>query len=653
MKYLIKFICFLFTVLLGTVILPVITLAQNTDVDKPLESGLEELLALDLEELVVYVASKRQEKINDAPGVVSVISSGEIKRFGANNLQDLLTRLPNVFTFGSEIFRDNVTSIRGQTLTHGDNHVLILFNGRPFRDSHVGGFNNVIYTAFPLEVIERIEMIRGPGSALYGTNAYSGVINIITKTPTKDPGNEITAGYGSNNTFLSSGYLNKQWDDFSFVVSGRFFDSDGWTFRATDSLGTSDSVDYSQKNYGIFAQAKYKDITFSGFSLANTNTNLGFFPRFPASEETLDRKRYFFDAEYSQNLAKNWDASYNFTFNGTENTTDTGPAISYFNYLFESSVRGKIFEKLNVLAGGVFESLNGDLDTKQTSYSSDRFNAYIQIDYKFLERLKLIAGTQINKVQGIDANVSPRFGAILDLPENFGIKLLYGEAFRSPFAAEQALNASTLKGNPELDPETIRTFDAQLFYSSPKTYFAITYYDSLQEDTITRAARSDGILTFVNMGEVDFEGIEVESKYRPNTQWEFLGSVSYQVNEDQSGQRDVGLVPNFMGKWGVSYDSPNGFSIGLFDSYFGESAELSGAPKLNPDADSYHWMTLKSSLELRKYFNANTIPNIRLNLFVDNLLDEDVYFPEFNFSSVNTLPSRTGIAIYGSATIKF
>ena len=105
MKYLIKFICFLFTVLLGTVILPVITLAQNTDVDKPLESGLEELLALDLEELVVYVASKRQEKINDAPGVVSVISSGEIKRFGANNLQDLLTRLPNVFTFGSDPFR--------------------------------------------------------------------------------------------------------------------------------------------------------------------------------------------------------------------------------------------------------------------------------------------------------------------------------------------------------------------------------------------------------------------------------------------------------------------------------------------------------------------------------------------------------------------
>jgi outer membrane receptor protein involved in Fe transport len=87
-----------------------------------------------------------------------------------------------------------------------------------------------------------------------------------------------------------------------------------------------------------------------------------------------------------------------------------------------------------------------------------------------------------------------------------------------------------------------------LFYSSPKAYFAITYYYSLQEDTITRAARSDDILTFVNMGKVDFEGIEVESKYRPNNQWEFLGSVSYQVNEDQSGQRDVGLVPNFMGK---------------------------------------------------------------------------------------------------------
>jgi outer membrane receptor for ferrienterochelin and colicins len=158
-------------------------------------------------------------------------------------LQDLLSRLPNVYVWGSGLARDNVVSIRGQVQTHLDNHVLVLLNGRPIRGGTSSGVQLDIYRNFPLESIERIEMVRGPGSVLYGTNAFSGVINIVSKDPKKPQKNSISTGYGIFGTSQTSGQFNMNKGDFSLAGSARFYDSDGWKFRAVDSVGVADSVD--------------------------------------------------------------------------------------------------------------------------------------------------------------------------------------------------------------------------------------------------------------------------------------------------------------------------------------------------------------------------------------------------------------------------
>ena len=75
----------------------------------------------------------------------------------------------------------NVPAVRGDLPTHTNNHTLLLINGRPVRESNSGGWNFPVYMAYPIDMIERIEFVRGPGSVLYGTNAYTGVINVITK----------------------------------------------------------------------------------------------------------------------------------------------------------------------------------------------------------------------------------------------------------------------------------------------------------------------------------------------------------------------------------------------------------------------------------------------------------------------------------------
>jgi outer membrane receptor for ferrienterochelin and colicins len=620
-----------------------------------IDEELDALIAMEPEELLtVVVASKRKESWKKAPGVVTVVTKKDIKSYGANNLHDVLNRLPNIYAFGNTTFRDNVVSIRGQSFTNTDNHVLILLNGRPVRESHVGGVNMPVYRGIPLESIERIEVIRGPGSVLYGTNAFSGVINIVTLNPKDMPQNEITGGWGSDNTGLVSGNYSNKWKDISFLLSGRYFDSDGWGFHAVDGTGKADSADFAEKTHGVFAQANYKELQFMGFTGNITDTNIRSGPRFPSFDGGTEARRDFSDVQWEHEWNPNWNSKLNFTYNGfyLQNHAQTNsPEFEYDDYIFEPSVTGHILENINLQAGGIYQRINGTLNSGATNYSNDRFNFYMQMDYSPWDFLKLIGGFQVNKPEGVDFNVSPRFGAIANINKHLGVKLLFGQAFRSAFAAEQAINISTLKGNPKLNPETIETFDAQIFYTSAKFYTALTYYQSNQQDTVVRVRGSGGITGFFNSGEIDYEGIEWEGKIQLPMNLEFTGSLTYQTNEDADRVQDVGLIPNLMAKQGMSYLS-EGYSLGLFHSYFGDAARFQDIPEINPPAEAYHLLTFKGSMELNPWL-PTTSPDMSANLFIDNLLDEDINFVAITSRTTNTLPLHRGLSLFGTLTIKY
>ncbi len=620
-----------------------------------IDEELDALIAMEPEELLtVVVASKRKENWKKAPGVITVVTKKDIQSYGANNLHDVLIRLPNVYTFGNTIFRDNVVSIRGQSFTNTDNHVLILLNGRPVRESHIGGINMPVYKGIPLESIERLEVIRGPGSVLYGTNAFSGVINIITLNPKNNPENEITGGWGSDNTGLVSGNFSKQWEDADFFLSGKFFGSDGWGFHGVDGDGAANSVDFAEESYGVFADATYKNFKFMGFTGNITDTAVPSRPLFPAVDDGLEVRRDFSDVQWQHDWTPNWNSKLNFTYNGfyqQNNTQAAKPEFDYQDYIFEPSISGHFLEKFNLQTGAIYQRINGTLNSGATNYSNDRFNFYMQMDYSPWDFLKLIGGFQVNKPEGVDFNVSPRFGAIANINKNLGVKLLFGQAFRSAFAAEQAINISVLKGNPELNPETIETFDAQIFYTSTKFYTALTYYQSNQQDTIIRVRGSDGIQRFFNSGEIDYEGIEWEGKIQLPMNLEFTGSLTYQTNEDADRVQDVGLVPNFMTKQGMSYSSQK-YTLGLFHSYFGDAGRFQSIPERNPPAEAYHLLTFRGSMRLNPWLPTNS-PDVSANLFIDNLLDENINFVAVNSTTTNTFPLHRGLSLFGTLTIKY
>lgn len=625
--------------------------ASRPDEDK---EAMKKLLSLDLEELMtISVASKREEKVEAAPGVITVVTAKDIQRYGAMDIRDLLMRLPNTYIFGTSLFRDSVTSFRGGNARGSDNHELILLNGRPMREGFNGTMTAPIYRNIPLETIEKIEVIRGPGSVLYGTNAFSGVINIVTKKPTEKLNASVTGGYGSFNTAFTSAALSQKVDDVELLVAGRYLDSAGWNFQSRDLSGIAGSQDYAKNNYGYLGQGKYKGLTLTGFSgRDNENVLLGITGLWRTPNKTSDWERNFFDAQYEHDLTRDWKTKLNFTLNNV-NGDSQGRLRSFNDFLFEPSLYGKLFDRINTVAGFTYLKQEGNLLTENTPYSNDRFSTYLQGDYSPLDFLKLIGGVQVNKQQGLDYNFSPRGGAIINANPNTGLKLLYGEAYRSATGAEQLPTAVSPPAFG-LRPEINSTFDAQLFYSNHKYYTALTYYKTHLTDAIVTVPDPLGIKS-VNAGWIDYQGIELEGKAAITAQLDFTGSVSRQFNKDDTGNTEIGRVPQLMVRTGAAYNWEKGYALGLFNNHYSDAGTIAGARLLNQPANGYDFLTLNASMNVRKVTGFSGIPDMTFNLYGDNLLKNDlVYFPVLGAgTAINTLPILPGRAFYGSASVRF
>ncbi|MDA3832784.1 MAG: TonB-dependent receptor [Spirochaetales bacterium] len=192
--------------------------------EKEKEGGI-----IKLEEIVV-TATKTEKNVEDAPGSVTVISKKEIERRNIKTVDEALSELTGIFVKRTKGLMDSTPSVRVRGFK-GDQYTLVLLDGQPLNDSYGGG---VEWGMFPVDNIERIEVIRGAASALYGGNAMGGVINIITKTPEKLEAS-ATAGYGTHDTRR-----------YRFSVGDRFADKFslriGYEEESTDGYETTPVV---------------------------------------------------------------------------------------------------------------------------------------------------------------------------------------------------------------------------------------------------------------------------------------------------------------------------------------------------------------------------------------------------------------------------
>ncbi len=642
----------------------------------------------------VATASKNNEKITDAPGIISVITKEEIANFGSiSSLWDVLNRATGIYMIHAGVLTWNVASIRGQHATAYDNHVLILLNGRPMREGISGGFNSLIYNSFPVESIERIEIIRGPGSVLYGSNAFAGVINIITQKAEDESHFQANVQAGSFNTkAINVGggiYVN---DDLNINIGGRWYDDDGsdfggvWDSQIVNngqvvSESTFDKQNWSKDNNSIFLNVNYKKLTatagygaiepFSFVRPIRWETQTG-----KAGEE-INPKRYFADLGYSTDLNNIFSLSANLTYNGISEDAKPGEQKAKSNDLLtEVSLQATPSNKVNIIVGGYFETNSYSGKGFIKAGVSNKYSIYSQMDYKPIDKVKFVFGAQLNTSSSYSANLSPRVGVIYNATDNFGIKALYSTAFRAPFPEESSVNHPVYIGNPNLKPELINTMEFQAFYHKNKLRTGVTLYRSEVTDLIKKTPipptdttfdHQGRTVSYFNKGNGIFYGIEWELKYKLNDKITLFTNATYQQNEslskgaDGSTIKDPSAVPHLMAKGGIMYNGDK-ISGGIFNAYFGEPIQNNymlqqfGKPtieELNPKATDYNLLSLNVDFHLLKIFKVDSKYDVTLGLYGDNLLDESIWFPEFVLRNVNTLPLHTGRSFYGKLAFRF
>lgn len=709
--------CLVFTLVLTCTLAPYL-MAQ----DKPTtinRLGIDDLDKTSYEDLInskVVVASKSAENINDAPGVISVVTAREIEQFGGNNLIEVLERVTSVYSIGSSFAPNNIISIRGDLATPYNNHTLILINGRPTRETLFGGIDYPVLLAFPLNSIERIEIIRGPGSVLYGTNAYTGVINIITKEVLEET-SQVTLELGSFNTVGVRALDTKTKNNLKVVSALHYFNQQGWALDALgegilDSLGnvqTPDTINFraAQNNLGGFLGITYKDLKVSGLITYSSQANTGVLPvtdyfpnpaNQPANNREINTLRAFLDLGYRLNLNKRTTRTRDLLLNATYNQMAT--RFSTPNGDFVGNTRDLLLEAtsintfsisnnqiLNFLAGGSLyvqrggSQIGDDLDRGVPDYTEFWINAYAQLEYPLplnfkgvSNPLKLIAGAQFNRPTGIQGDIVPRVGLLGDF-EDYGFKLLYGQAFRAAFEAEHSLvDAPVLRGEESIEPEKVTTFDAQIYFN-PKNaqsgrsnlQVSATYFRSIQRSIIVQELTSSVVVdiagipfrsdafSYANANRLDIQGIELEGRYAPRPNFFLNASMTYQSNTLNDSLSTN--VPELMVKIGAFYDwTKKGIDFGIFNTYFSRAGTVFNSTPVNAPAKGFSYLTAKIDMNIGEAFGrskTNFLKNMTIGIYANNLLNQKILYPEFVRGKINTFPGRGGFALYGSARIRF
>ncbi len=620
-----------------------------------------ELAPLSLEDLLniqVTSTSRRDESQHLAPGVITVVSSQEIHQYGARHLRDVIDRLVGMQVLSSHQRPHNKTSIRGMNGAHQEGWEVVLLNGRPIHDGTDGGFNFDIYLGFPLEMIDHIEVIRGPGSVIYGTNAMAGVINIVTKDAQKSINEtRIDIGAGSfNRTQLQLSTLIGG-ADYSLNIGLNAIRANGDSINGVlDKDHIAGTYDSGENSDNLVINGKYKGFTLNAMVMNNDADSGGSSFQLPSSP--MEKKRGYLDVGYLYDITSGWDASFNYTVNLGEfdwQISETGGRNHYKDRydMAEMIVRGNIATDLNLLFGANSSNYETEFKSGFPYSEMNSKSAYTQIDYMLSPKQKIIAGIQLNKPEDTQTDLSKRAGFIQGFGNNWWLKLLYSEAYRSPNLQEAKIDAPTLRGNPLLNPEKVATYDAQLIYQTPKQYYAIALYDTVLDNLIVRVSGTP--TTFANQGNVHFQGIEMEGRVEVNEDFNILGNFSYQINKTNSGVKDTTFAPNIMAKLGGSYSGFHGMNIAVFNSYIGSSNDQSIANSaLNPEPDAYNLLTANVSVDTAQTWGIGKRGQSLLSLYLDNLLDEDVYSPNLNYTNgTNTIPHHWGRSANLTYTYKF
>lgn len=504
----------------------------------PLSARTQDLSTMDLEQLmkveVVFAGSKRAQQTRDVPSFVSVVTAAQIKEHGYQTVADILKTLPDFYVSNDRNY--SFVGVRGfERPGDYNSRILLLLNGLRTNDimydqAHIG--EDFLVDA---DLIDHIEVIRGPSAALYGSNAFFAVINVVTKQGHALEGGEAAVTAASFGTYAGRASYGKSFaNDLDILVSASYSDSKGQRLyfpefnSPTTNNGIAEHADYENFQRLLATAAK------GGFSFqASTVSRQKGIPTGSFGTLFNDRRTNSIDGVslarlgYSRSVldgtsfsarvdaGRSWYAgTYGYALDEPLDRDDTA------GEWWGADVDARRTISRHLLTVGA--EYQDDVHQTEKNYIAEpyalnyqlarhaqRVGVFGQDEITLFAPLVLYTGARYDWYSTFGSVLSPRIGLIYTPTARTTVKVLAGRAFRAPNVYELYSDNGFFKPNPVLEPERIETMEvvAQQMIGGGVQLSASTFRNRLTS-LLTQRADTSGGLVFQNAGEIRSNGLE-------------------------------------------------------------------------------------------------------------------------------------------------
>jgi outer membrane receptor for ferrienterochelin and colicins len=446
---------------------------------------LEALMNLDVPK--VYAASKIEQKTTEAPSSVSIVTADEVKKYGYRTLADLLASVQGFYVSYDRNY--DFLGVSGVSLGDFNDRILLLVDGHRVNNNFNDGAAIGTDFILDLDLVDRVEIIRGPGSALYGDNAFFGVINVVTRQGRQLDGVEASGEYSSFDTYKMRATFGKLFTNgVEVMLSGTYYDSAGQSrlsYKEFDTPiqnnGVAQNMD-GDSSGSFFGSVGYGDLKLEGAFDHRVKTNptaqydlttfddprlrtiddrgygaLKFAHSFPGVVDVTAQvyyDTYSHQIGYPQSLV----AGTNVVFSQFSSETDSGQWWGT-----ELQLNKTLWDRVVLTLGGEYRDdflqdssvvvQNNPGEGSHTRTNRQNYGVYFQGDFAVRTNLHLDGGVRYDQYGHFEPAYDPRVALIYDPFAQSTIKAIYGTAFRAPSFYELSTS------DQELKPEKITSYE--------------------------------------------------------------------------------------------------------------------------------------------------------------------------------------------------
>ncbi|NHB57250.1 TonB-dependent receptor [Acinetobacter sp. 194] len=602
-------------------------------------------------ETIVVSASLAEQDLTKAPASISVVTAEDIEKSAATNIAEVLNREAGVYNYNSG--QDKII-IRGMQDTSGS-YTLILVNGK--RTTSSGAMwrgNDFDWSSIPLNSIERIEVIRGPMSSLYGSDAMGGVINIITKKgevgqlngQVFTQFNRAENGEGKNQHRYGFNLRGGLTDQLSFNLSGDVYHRDAWNRPGSDPEEYYFVEKDTQNIQGALTwdvndqQSLDLDLTYNKDKRPLTRDSL-------TSWQAMEMERTNIGITHRGNWSWGKTEAYIGKESGKIDDYDSEYDNPQQRHYKQDNLNARLFTNFNWLNNNM--TVGSDYKkqeiTDKVSYLSggteqENIGVFVQNDTHINDRLTLTLGGRYDDYDNFDGKFTGKGYLSYEIADGIVAKGGFGQAYKVPSAYQLNYDYNMvscggtckIRGNPDLEAEESTNYEASLLIKRQNWNAGVTLFQNEVDNLISRVslAKSDPRYEdlfpniWENISEAKIKGVELTGGYNVNDKLNFKANATYLDAKDVSKPKKVDLTerPEWMANLAVNWEPVNNFRVVADANYIGKQTLNANTGK---ELGGYTLYNLA--------FSSNLSQNLKLDYGIKNLSDVDLEDKDEDFNT--------------------